>query len=220
MVVGQLKPLRVVPLAVGCSRNKGRHGTEFRDASDGLARLGPPAPPAGPQRLFAEDRLCSAKASLPLGADGHKLSRRALLAGACALPLTRHSGLDPESMNTIATPVRTPVFMDPGLRRDDGKARDGKWQEALVRFREAEEALEALVHCRNQRVYDRALGRHSTALKRVLRAPAPDLAAAALKLELIVRHHVFEANFAEVAVASLHRDIGRFAVIPPGNRST
>jgi len=145
----------------------------------------------------------------------HKLSRRALLAGACALPLARHSGLDPESMNNAATPAHAAVFMDPGLRRDDGKGSDnGKWQEALARFEQADREIEALVHCPNQRVYDRALGRHSTALRRLLRAPAPDLAAAGVKLELIVRHHVFEANFAGAALASLRRDIGRFAALP------
>jgi hypothetical protein len=146
-------------------------------------------------------------------AGQHKLSRRALLAGACALPLTRHPGLDPGSMNTAATPVRTDVFMDPGLRRDDGS--ETKWREALDRFREADAAVEALVHCRNQRTYDRALGRHNTALRRLLRAPAPDLASAGLKLDLIVRHHVLEAIFAEAALASLRRDIARFAALPP-----
>jgi hypothetical protein len=102
--------------------------------------------------------------------------------------------------------------MDPGLRRGDGMGRDdGKWLEALARFEQVNGEVEALVHCSNQRVYDRALGRHSTALRRLLRAPAPDLAAAGLKLELIVRHHVFEASFAEAAVASLSRDLRRFA---------
>ena len=129
-------------------------------------------------------------------------------------------GLDRESMNTAATPVRTAVFRDPGLRRDDGEGmddatnrRDSKWRDALARFEQADRELEALVHCRNQRVYDRALGRHSTALRRLMRAPAPDLAAAGLKLELIVRHHVFEASFGEAALATLRRDIRRFAAL-------
>ncbi|HEX8126284.1 MAG TPA: hypothetical protein VF548_11940 [Allosphingosinicella sp.] len=147
-------------------------------------------------------------------AGQHKLSRRALLVGACALPLARHSGLDPESMNAAGTSAPTTVSMDPGFRRDDGKGRDdAKWQDALARFEHADREVEALVHCRNERVYDRALGRHSTALRRLMRAPAPDLASAGLKLELIVRHHVFEANFAEAALASLRRDIGRFAAL-------
>jgi hypothetical protein len=92
--------------------------------------------------------------------------------------------------------------------------RDAAWREALARFEQAEREVEALVHCRNQRVYDRALGRHSTALARLLRAPAPDLAAAGEKLELIVRHRVFEARFGEAAIAVLRRDIQRFAALP------
>ncbi|HEX8480378.1 MAG TPA: hypothetical protein VF650_00560 [Allosphingosinicella sp.] len=63
-------------------------------------------------------------------------------------------------------------------------------------------------------MYDRALGRHSTALRRLLRAPAPDLDAARLKLELIVRHHLFEAGFAAAALATLRRDIRRCAALP------
>ncbi|HEX8466266.1 MAG TPA: hypothetical protein VF620_00500 [Allosphingosinicella sp.] len=118
-------------------------------------------------------------------------------------------------MNTAATPAPAAVFMDPGLRRDDGMGlEDGKWRDALARFNQVDREVEALVHCPNQRVYDRALGRHSTALKRLLRAPAPDLAAAAEKLDLIVRHHVFEASFAGPTLASLRRDIGRFAALP------
>jgi hypothetical protein len=39
-----------------------------------------------------------------------------------------------------------------------------------------------------------------------------------LKLELIVRHHVFEASFAEAAVASLRRDIRRFATTASSSR--
>ena len=153
-----------------------------------------------------------------MAAAQHKLSRRAVLAGACALPLARHSGLDPEpkttagqSMNIVATPGPTGVFMDPSFRRDDRETHDGKWQEALAGFRETDKALEALLHCRNQRVYDRALGRHSTALAHLLRISAPDLGAAAEKLDLIVRHHVFELRFAEAAIAVLRRDIRRFA---------
>jgi hypothetical protein len=42
--------------------------------------------------------------------------------------------------------------------------------------------------------------------------------AAAEKLELIVRHHVFEMRFGEAAIAVLRRDIGRFAALPPSLR--
>jgi hypothetical protein len=93
----------------------------------------------------------------------HKLSRRALLAGACALPLARHCEARSDAaiqcgLSTVPAAgwvdLRSPSARCAG---HDGKARDGKWREALARFREADLALEALVHCRNQRVYDRAL---------------------------------------------------------------
>jgi hypothetical protein len=103
-------------------------------------------------------------------------------------------------------------------RNDEKERNDTKWREALAGFEQVDREVEALVHCRNQRTYDRALGRHSTALKRLMRAPAPDLAAAGLKLELIVRHHVFEASFAQAALATLRRDIARFAALPSSPR--
>jgi hypothetical protein len=143
-------------------------------------------------------------------AGQHKLSRRALLAGACALPLSRHAELDSASSSPPRGRVTSWTLKQ--VQGDDGASRE-RWRDALDRFDEASREIEALVHCRNQRVYDRALGRHSTALRRLLRAPAPDLAAAGLKLELVVRHQVFEASFAQAALASLRRDIGRFAAL-------
>ncbi len=148
-------------------------------------------------------------------AGQHKLSRRALLAGACAgasVPFARHPELG--SGSSSPPPERATSWTLKQVQGDEA-ARAERWANVLARFDEADKEVEALVHCPNQRVYDRALGRHSTALKRLLRAPAPDLAAAGLKLELIVRHHVFEANFAQAALASLRRDIGRFALASP-----
>jgi hypothetical protein len=142
-----------------------------------------------------------------MAAAQHKLSRRALLAGACvALPLSRHSGLDPESMNTAGSPVPTAEFMDPGFRRDDGK-----WRKALARYAQAEAGLEAVAHCEDDEVYGRAVGRHGAALARLLRAPAPDLGAVAEKLDLIVQHSAFELSAAEACLAWLREDVGRLA---------
>jgi hypothetical protein len=39
-----------------------------------------------------------------------------------------------------------------------------------------------------------------------------------LKLDLIVRHHVFEASFEQAAVASLRQNIGRFAGLASSSR--
>ncbi len=159
-------------------------------------------------------------------AGQHKLSRRALLAGACALPLARHCEERSDAaiqcgVSTASAAGLLRCARNDGKGRDDGAGRDdAKWHEALAPFNQVDWEVEALVHCRNQRVYDRALGRHSTALKRLLRAPAPDLAAAGLKLDLIVRHHVFEASFAQAALASLRRDIGRFAQATGARKSS
>jgi hypothetical protein len=147
-----------------------------------------------------------------MAAAQHKLSRRALLAGACsaaAVPLPRHSGLDPEPMNTAATPVVTAVFMGPGFRRDDEK-----WEKASALYARAVAGLEAVAHTEDDDLYDRALGRHNAALVRLLRAPAPDLASVARKLDLILRHTVFELTLGESCLAALQRDVRRFADQP------
>jgi hypothetical protein len=62
-------------------------------------------------------------------------------------------------------------------------------------------------------LYDRALGRHNAALARLLRTAAPDLGAVAAKLDLILRHGVFELNFGEASLAALRRDVRRFAAL-------
>ena len=145
----------------------------------------------------------------------HKLSRRALLAGVCVVPaLPRHSGLDPEPRNTAAPPVDTAVFLGPGgelrsstTRRDD----EAKWEQALARYARAVAGLEGVAHTEDDARYDRALGRHNAALARLLRTPAPGLAAAAAKLDLILEHQVFELTFGEAALAALRGDLGRMA---------
>jgi hypothetical protein len=98
----------------------------------------------------------------------HKLSRRALLAGACALPLARHceepfdaacggaQGKLPLRGSDAAIQCGASTDSEAGLprcarndekSRDDGAARrDAKWQEALARFRQVNGELEALVH--------------------------------------------------------------------------
>ena len=92
--------------------------------------------------------------------------------------------------------------MGPGVRRDDSG-----WRKALALYAGAEAALEAVAQVEDDDLYDRALGRHNAALARLLRAPAPDLHAAARKLDLILRHSVFELTFGEASLAALRRDL-------------
>jgi len=151
-------------------KEEGRHGTEFRDV--GRVRSpgsSPGSRPAGRAAAsLAEACLCFAK---PPSARryGHKLSRRALLAGACAgaaLPISRHSGLDPESTSLPAVEKGRWI---PDQVRDDGKDRDGgKWLKALADYAQAEAGLEAVAHTEDHDLYGRALGRHSAALARLL----------------------------------------------------
>ena len=133
-----------------------------------------------------------------MAAAQHKLSRRALLAGACAgaglaLPLPRPSGLESDPGQSLVT-----VPAD-------------AWKTALARYTRAAAGLEAVAHTEDDDLYDGALGRHHRALERLLAAAAPDLAAAAEKLELIVRHSVFELSFGDASLAALREDLRRFA---------
>jgi hypothetical protein len=138
-----------------------------------------------------------------MAAAQHKLSRRAVLAGACALPLARHC----EERSDAAIQFGASTVTAAGLLRS--ARNDEKWRKALGLFAQAEAELAALTHTEDDDVYGRALGRHSAALARLLRAPAPDLGAVAGKLDLIVRHHVSELAFGEAAMAALRRDVLR-----------
>lgn len=131
-----------------------------------------------------------------MAAAQHKLSRREVLAGACGVPATGACAF---------------LSRDPGLRRHDDLDGLVRWQRALARYARAEAGLEAVAHVEEDGPYDRALGRLNAALARLLRAPAPDLAAAAGKLDLILRHSVFELSFGKAALAALQRDLRRFA---------
>jgi hypothetical protein len=144
-------------------------------------------------------------------ADGqHKLSRRALLGAVCASPLVRHSparhsGLDPESMNTVVGESNAAVFMDPGLRRDD------EWEKALARLEEAQTILDSARSEPHQDAYDALLDSHSEALSAVLALPAPDLPALAAKLDAITAHQAWELTGSEDCLEILRQDAHRLA---------
>jgi hypothetical protein len=59
--------------------------------------------------------------------------------------------------------------------------------------------------------YSTAFGRFNRALARLLRTPAPQVAALAVKLDLLVAHQVWELTFAETSLAALRRDAVRLA---------
>ena len=127
------------------------------------------------------------------------VSRRALLAAACAPLLSRHPGLDPGSSSFLS---ETQSRWIPGQARNDEK-----WQKALARYRAAEAALAAAAHTEDEARYDRLGARHDSALKRLLRTPAPNLAGFAAKLDLAVDHQAWELTGGEACLAALLGDV-------------
>jgi hypothetical protein len=79
---------------------------------------------------------------------------------------------------------------------------------ALARFRAAEAALAAAAQAPEE-VYDRLGTRHDAALKRLLRVPAPHLAALADKLQLAVSQQAWELIGGDACMAALIADARR-----------
>jgi hypothetical protein len=63
----------------------------------------------------------------------------------------------------------------------------------------------------DQRRYDALLDTFTAALRRLLRTPAPDLAALALKIELAIDQVAWESTDGEACMAALTRDARRLA---------
>ena len=114
------------------------------------------------------------------------LTRRALLAGACAVPAV-----------TGGT-----VFESKG---------EARWRLALGRFREADARLAAAAHSDDESLYDRLGARYDSAVKALLRTPAPTFAALAFKLDLLISQQAWEMTGGELCLGSLRRDVHRFA---------
>jgi hypothetical protein len=128
-----------------------------------------------------------------MAAGQHKLSRRALLAGACAVP-------------AIGAGANLPG--DPGLRRDDDLRREA-WANASACLARAEAEIDALAHSPDEDAYDLAVDQQIAALSQVLEAAAPDLAAVGAKIALIARHSAWELGCGEAALAVLGEDVRR-----------
>ncbi|HEY0085020.1 MAG TPA: hypothetical protein VGB65_03830 [Allosphingosinicella sp.] len=132
-----------------------------------------------------------------MAAGQHKLSRRALLAGACVAPV-----------------------LDASVLLGSAPRRDPAWEKAVARLARAEGAIRALADSAELRAYDRAVGRQIAALSRVLKAPAPDLAAVGAKIALIARHRAWELRYGEPAFTALEEDVRRLAAPYAEQRSS
>lgn len=124
-----------------------------------------------------------------MAARDHRVSRRALLGAAVAVAL--------------------PVSIRPA--QAEGAA---PWSRALFRFREAEAAMRAAEGQPDEDEFDRRLDRCYSALRCLLRLPAPDLRALAAKIELVVDHEVGTLTGGERCLAVLKADARRL-VLPP-----
>jgi hypothetical protein len=146
------------------------------------------------------------------------LSRRALLGAAFAAPvlsavvgrggegtiLSRHPGLDPGS--TFFSPPPQERWMPDPVRHDEEA-----WDRAKARFEKADAALAELAHTPDEDLYDRAGTRHDAALVRLLRTPAPNAAALADKIDLLIAHQAWEFRAAQACLAALGADARRLA---------
>jgi hypothetical protein len=94
------------------------------------------------------------------------------------------------------------------VRHDQAKAR---WEGSLARFRAADAAISAATHSEDEALYDRLGDRHDAAIKRLLRTPAPDLPALALKLDLLVAQQAWEMSGGESCLAAIRQDAHRLA---------
>lgn len=121
------------------------------------------------------------------------LTRRALLAGACAAPLAGGGG------EAVAGGAR------------EASEGEGLWRSALRRLSEAEALMSQAGETQDEGLYDRLGARRDAALKALLRTPAPDLAALAFKLDLLIAEQAWEITGGELCLAALRRDAHRFA---------
>lgn len=167
----------------------------------------------------------------------HNVSRRALLGAAFALPLAASRRRPGPAFS--ATPPPTPRWIPDRVRNDEGGGqqdaqslavtnsdheasspdrhpepgrRTASWDRALRQLRRAEAALAAAAHEPDDEVYGDILVAFNRALKRLLRAPAPNLPALALKLELASREAAWELTGAETCIAGLAREARRLSL--------
>ena len=143
-----------------------------------------------------------------MAAGEHNPSRRALLGAAVGIPLL-----------ASAVPEEAPP---PGFTRSPSPAKAGEdWARALSAFRAAEAELRGLERATAgqsaeeeealQEVYDAHGDSFGGAVRGVMLAGAPDLAAFAAKLELFCEHEVEPHSVDEEVLAAVMGDARRLA---------
>lgn len=137
--------------------------------------------------------------------DGqHNLTRRALLGAVCAAPLLPSSSPRKRG-SSLSAPAPPPDWTPDQVRADE------RWAKALARFEKTDAALAAVAHSDDEALYGRLGARHDTALRRLLRTPAPDLPELALKLDLALDDRAVEYVGDAAPMKALKRDARRLA---------
>jgi hypothetical protein len=153
-----------------------------------------------------------------VSAAEHNPSRRALLGAAVALPFVGRGDLghSRESGNPSLSSSTDSRGWIPDQVRDDGK-----WASALAAFQAAEAELRAFerrtagapweAQKAVEREMDERLDALGPALLRLLEAPAPDLEALAVKIELIIAHDAVSLSVGQGCLEDLARDARQLA---------
>jgi hypothetical protein len=146
-----------------------------------------------------------------MAAREHRVSRRALLGAAFATAfVARHPAVasleEAQGRGTDSSGVGRATGWT--LKRVQG---DEQWGHKLARFRRAEAVLKAAVHEPDEDRYGDLVVAFNRALRKLLRTPAPDLPALALKIDLTVDHEVAELTGGDACLAALKRDGRRLA---------
>jgi hypothetical protein len=121
------------------------------------------------------------------------LTRRALLAAceAPALAPARGSSLRLPALDAGPMSTDAEDLLEAGSSFPDDPLEDA-WDYALARHAMCDAALAAAAHSEDEDLYDRLGERHEDALQSLLRTPAPDVAALALKLDLALDERSLE----------------------------
>lgn len=160
--------------------------------------------------------------STRLGTNGEQVSRRAVLGAAVGLPLAIGDRHRIPIVPSVAQQTEGEFGASPQLQPPAAEA----WARALAAFEAAAGEVRAFeAHCSGrgfeeqealQGGYD-ALGEAmDSALLRLLRAPAPDVAALAVKIGLAIDHEIGTLSGGAACLAAIRRDAVRLSTAGMG----
>ncbi|HEX8585667.1 MAG TPA: hypothetical protein VF680_14815 [Allosphingosinicella sp.] len=137
------------------------------------------------------------------------LSRRALLGAAFAAPVLR--AVEGPVLAALPAALAGQEGQGPASPPALPSRAVALWDRAKARFGKADAELTALSGGPDDNLYNRAGTRHDRALVRLLRTRAPDAAALADKIDLLIAHQAWEFRAADACLAALCADARRLA---------